>query len=400
MSAVLAFSGTLFLAVLVSQRASRTVLSVAVLFLLSGFVFGPGALGVLQIGPEDPLVTTLSQIAMVSVLFTDGMRINGRDLRRAWQLPGRALLLGMPLTFGVLALFGRYVAGLSWAGAFLVGAVLSPTDPVFTAAIVGREEIPWRLRHLLNVESGMNDGLALPMVLVLLAIAGAQPVNIDHWLIELGLGVVIGVAVPWLSRRIEQVPWFRIYESYAPLYSVAVGILVYATAALIGANQFLAAFFAGITLASVRPAVWQEFHAFAEPLVELIKLAALFVFAALLTPRMFAEIGVGGYCFAVLALVVARPAGIVPALAGSGLTWREQLTAAWFGPKGFASIVYGILVLRAQVHQTDNIFDLIAVVVALSIIAHSSTDVVFARWFCPKEALAEPGEPEDRPGAS
>lgn len=117
-------------------------------------------------------MSVLAELALFSVLFTDGMRVGWRDLRSAWREPGRALLLGLPLTVLVTAVLAHVVAGLPWLHAFLVGAVLAPTDPVFAAAIVGREEVPRRLRHLLNVESGVNDGLVLPVVLVLLAAAG------------------------------------------------------------------------------------------------------------------------------------------------------------------------------------------------------------------------------------
>lgn len=114
----------------------------------------------------------LAELALFSVLFTDGQRIGVRDLTLAWKLPGRALLLGMPLTFLVTGVLAVVVAGLPWPEALLVAAVLAPTDPVFAAAIVGREEVPGRMRHLLNVESGLNDGLALPVVLVLLGRSG------------------------------------------------------------------------------------------------------------------------------------------------------------------------------------------------------------------------------------
>lgn len=163
MIAVLVFAAALLLAVLLSGLAQRTILSTVVLFLAAGFIAGPGMLGWVQLQANDPVVETLIELALVSVLFTDGMHLGVRDLISAWRLPGRALLLSLPLTLLGIALVAHWMVSLSWAESFLVGAVLSPTDPVFAAAIVGREEIPWRLRQLLNVESGLNDGLALPL---------------------------------------------------------------------------------------------------------------------------------------------------------------------------------------------------------------------------------------------
>ncbi|MEO7370477.1 MAG: cation:proton antiporter, partial [Ilumatobacteraceae bacterium] len=139
---VLVFACVLLAAVLVSGLAHRTILSTSVLFLFAGFLLGDGAIGVIRVSAEDEMVSRLAEFALFSILFTDGMRVSLDQLRSAWRLPGRALLFGLPLTLVATAIFGRYLGGLPWAEAFLVGAVLCPTDPVFAAAIVGREEIP------------------------------------------------------------------------------------------------------------------------------------------------------------------------------------------------------------------------------------------------------------------
>src|SRR5665648_609208 len=130
---LLCFAALLLVAVLISERANRTVLSTAVLFLLGGFVLGKGMLGVIDIRTGDPLVAGLAELALFSVLFTDGMRVGVADLRSAWRLPGRALLLGLPLTLVITAGAAHYVAGLPWLHSFLMGAILAPTDPVFAA---------------------------------------------------------------------------------------------------------------------------------------------------------------------------------------------------------------------------------------------------------------------------
>lgn len=168
MDLFLVFAVALLAAVLLSGLAERTVLSTAVLFLVVGFLAG-GVTDFLTLLPEEPLTIRLAELALFAVLFTDGMRLRARDLAYAWHLPGRALLLGLPLTLLLTALLAHFVAGLPWVASLLVGAVLSPTDPIFASALVGREEVPLRLRRLLNVESGLNDSLALPIVLVLLA---------------------------------------------------------------------------------------------------------------------------------------------------------------------------------------------------------------------------------------
>jgi NhaP-type Na+/H+ or K+/H+ antiporter len=376
----LVFATTLLAAVLLSGLSERTVLSTAVLFLVVGFVAG-GVTDLLTIRPEDPLTVRLAELALFAVLFTDGMRVGVRDLAYAWRLPGRALLLGLPLTLLFTAVLAHFVAGLPWLTSFLVGAVLSPTDPVFASALVGREEVPLRLRRLLSVESGVNDGLALPIVIVLLAVAGRQELEAVTFPEELALGVVIGVVVPWIALRLERTRLFDLAESYEPLYAFSVGLLVLALGYVTHANLFLAAFSAGITVVSVSPRFKDAFHRFGELLTELLKLAAILVFGALISPMIFMEIGLGGYAFALLALVAVRPVALAVSFVGARINLPEFAAAAWFGPKGFASVVYGLLVLESGVNLSEEMFHLIALVVAASILLHSSTDVVVARQF-------------------
>ncbi len=383
MELLLAFSVVLLLAVLLSGLAHRTILSTAVLFLVAGFVLGEGVTGVLPLRPSDGIVLTLAELALFSVLFTDGMRVGVRDLRRAWRLPGRALVLGMPLTFAITAALAHWVAGLPWAESLLVGAVLAPTDPVFASAIVGRPEVPAQLRSLLNVESGVNDGLALPVVLVLLAVVSGDDDGVSAGLLagELGLGIAIGVAVPAVAALFLRSRFTSTATTYEGLAAVSIGLIVLALAEVTHANLFLAAFSAGITVASLAPDLRESFELFGELITELLKLSAILVFATLISPAFLGEIPLLGYVFAVLALVLARPLAIFAALLGSGLPRWQQAAAAWFGPKGFASVVYGLLVLEAGSPRADEMFHLIALVIVASILTHSSTDVPIARAF-------------------
>ncbi len=385
MSVVLVFALTLLAAVLLSGLAERTVLSTAALFLVVGFV--AGSVGLVGLRPEDPLVETLAEVALFAVLFTDGMRVGVRELTTAWRLPGRALLFGMPLTLLLTALLAHFVAGLPWGQSFLLGAILSPTDPVFASALVGREEVPLRLRRLLNVESGLNDGLALPVVVVLLAGSSREEVEAVTIAEELLLGIALGVVVPWAALRLERTRLFDLAKSYEPLYAFAVGLVVLALAYVTHANLFLAAFSAGIVTVTVSPRFKEAFHEFGELLTELLKLAAILVFAALISPGFLGETGLTGYVFALLALFLVRPVALGISLLGGRLGWREWAVAAWFGPKGFASVVYGLLVLQSGVGGSDEVFHLVAIVVAASILLHSSSDVVVARWF--EEAESE-----------
>jgi NhaP-type Na+/H+ or K+/H+ antiporter len=389
---LLAFAVVLFAAVLLSGLANRTILSTAVVFLVAGVVLGEGVSGVVPITTDDPEVATLAEVALFSVLFTDGMRVGVRDLVTAWRLPGRALLLGMPLTFVVTGALAHWIVGLPWRESLLIGAVLAPTDPVFASAIVGREEVPGRLRHLLNVESGLNDGLALPVVLVLLAAVGGEAVTGADLAGELLLGLALGVVVPAVGIALLRSRFTSTVSPYGALGATALALMLYGTCRLTHANLFLAAFGAGITIASLSPRLVEEFFEFGETLAELLKLAAILVFGALISPQLLGDIPPSGYLFAVLALVVARPVAITLSLLGSHLPIRERAAAAWFGPKGFASVVYGLLVLDDGGARGAEMFHLVALVIFASILAHSSTDVPIAHAFARAERRAQPAE--------
>jgi NhaP-type Na+/H+ or K+/H+ antiporter len=381
---LLVFAVVLLISVLLSALAHRTVLSTAVVFLIAGFLVGDGVFGLVHVTSGSPVVSSLAELALFAVLFTDGMRVGWSDLRTAWKLPGRALGLGLPLTLLVTAVLAHYVAGLGWVESLLIGAILSPTDPVFAAALVGNEKVPARLRHLLNVESGVNDGLALPFVVVLLAVVARED---DLHLAAIGgellLGIAIGIVIPWAAIRLERTRWFAMSEQYAPLNAVAIGLLVLALGKASHANLFLAAFAAGITVATIGHKERAAFEHFGELVAEIFKLAALLVFGALLTPAFFGDIAWTGWVFAVLALVVARPVALWLSFLGTRLDLREQLAAMWFGPKGFASVVYGLLVLASGVAVAQDIFALVALTIVLSILLHSSSDVIVARGFDP-----------------
>ena len=381
---VLAYSVTLVAAVLVSDHARRTVLSTAVLFLVAGAAFG------IVHGPAGrEQVRTLADLALVAVLFTDGMRVSFLQLRQAWHLPGRALLLGFPLTLIGTAVAAWAFFGLTWSQALLVGAALAPTDPVFASAIVGREEVPVRLRHLLNVESGLNDGLALPFVVAFMAWAGHHEIAPVEIATELLGGVALGTVIPWAAVRLERSRLFGASEPYRPIGIFAVGLLVFAVAANTHANHFLAAFVAGATLATVAPRAPATFARIGDTGSELVKLAALLVFGSILSPSFIRDLRWGAWAFAFVALFAVRPAAIAVALARSRLGVRERLVAAWFGPKGFASVVYGLIIVSSSVPGSDLLFHLIAITTALSIVLHSSTDVPVARWLGRRPHLPE-----------
>lgn len=380
MAVLLVFGFLLLIAVLLSGVAERSILSIAVLFLVAGFALGEGGVGVLHVQPETAGLTRLIEIAIFAVLFTDSMNFSLGQIRAIWDLPGRALFLGMPLTLVAIAALAHWLTGLTWLEAFLVGAVLSPTDPIFAAAIVKQEQLSQRLRQLLNIESGLNDGLALPAVLLTLAMLTRQEQQLWLILAELAWGALLGTVVAYLAILLLRALTLPPAGSYKPLYAFAIGLLIFGLAEWLHANLFFAAFAAGVTIATACPAVRDAFADFGEAISELLKLAALLSFGALLTWDLLRSLSLTTDSFAVLTIFLARPLVIELVLLGSVLPWQERAVIAWFGPKGFASIFYGLLVLHQAPPNADYMTRLIAIVITFSIILHSSTDVLLARW--------------------
>ncbi len=289
-----------------------------------------------------------------------------------------ALLLGLSLTLLMMAGAAHLLLGFDWRMALLIGAVLAPTDPVLAAAVVNREGMPASVRRLLNLESGLNDGLALPIVLLLRGLAAQPPRSPGVLLAEVLGGVALGLAVPRLAHYLVPNAQ-RVRASSRPLYALALGLLLHALASLTTANQYLAAFVAGSTIATVSPDLRDSYQPLREHVVQVFKLAALLAFGAMLHPARLLELQWQELALVAFALFVARPGGLLLTLLGSSMPWSHSAVAAWFGPKGFASLLYAMLVLHAGLPQSERLYELSALVIAVSIVLHSSTDVPLGR---------------------
>src|SRR5215210_5299636 len=175
------------------------------LFVIAGFALGHGGLGLIEIDPQSDVVEVLAVVALVVILFRDGLEVELEMLQSAWHVPLRKLVLAMPITCVLVAAVTRLVTDLDWTESFLVGALLSPTDPVLTSNVVTNRRVPRRIRHSLNLESGLNDGLALPAVL---AFAAALEVGRDdftwwHFVLQdVTLGFAIGIAAGAAASRL------------------------------------------------------------------------------------------------------------------------------------------------------------------------------------------------------
>src|ERR687896_2420937 len=245
----------LVIAAALSGWLHGTVLSISVLSVVAGVALA--LTGIVEADPGAELIVLLVELALILTLFSDGLFVEGELLRAHWGPPARALVVAMPLTLVFLALCGKALfPELTWAEAFLLGAVLSPTDPVVTSAVVTAERVPRVIRHTLNLESGLNDGLALPFVLFFLVLATAgdavrEGLNLAG---EAIVGAVLGVGLALLAgRALQRLPGGAMMHKYEGIYALGLGFIAFGLADFTYGNGLIAAFVAGIALASGAP---------------------------------------------------------------------------------------------------------------------------------------------------
>jgi NhaP-type Na+/H+ or K+/H+ antiporter len=315
MALLLVFGLTLFAAALISQLAERSVVSTAVLVLIVGALSGPLVFGISHFHAGTTIPAEVAELALFATLFTDGQRLSVREIRCDWRPATRALVIGLPLTVGGIALLGHWLSGLGWRQGLLLGAVLAPTDPVFAAAIVRRPAISARLRRLLNIESGVNDGLALPLVLVLLH-PRSFTAGLNELVLPLGLGLAIGVSVIFLAHRIERLRVFAVHQEYRALTGFSLALVLYSLARFVGANEFLAAFAGGVTAISLRPELSPAFSSLVGNLADVLKFAGVFIMGGMLAPSDLGALALRDVAFVALVVVAVRPIALVFALFG------------------------------------------------------------------------------------
>jgi sodium/hydrogen antiporter len=387
---------------LVSGLARRSFLSLTAAFVVAGFLLGQGGLEVLDLDPHSGFVQGLAVIALILILFRDGLEVDEEMLQRAWHLPLRNLVLAMPITAGLVALVTHSLTDLGWTESFLVGALLSPTDPVLSSTVVTNPRVPRIIRHSLNLESGLNDGLALPAVLALVAAAEAGESGFVWWefvLQDVGFGFATGIAVAFLAARLmPRVTGLgaEISAHQKSMYGLGVAFAAYGLAVLPPeGNGFIAVFVAAIALGIWRSDIRECFEARAEDIIEVVKLGVFLVFGAILTLDGLFEDGWAAVAIAAFTLLVARPVAVFAALAGTRkVDTVQKAFIAWFGPKGVATMTFALFVLGSAVPEGERILNLAALVVFVSIIAHGLTDHPGSEWMARRAEREPEHEPE------
>jgi NhaP-type Na+/H+ or K+/H+ antiporter len=412
-TAALVLGGLLVVGALLAGIAHRSFLSLTAVFVIAGFVLGRAGFGVLHFDPGSGFVSSLAVVALIVILFRDGLEVEAEMLQRAWRVPLRALVVAMPLTAVLVAVLARIVTNLSWDESFLLGALLSPTDPVLSSSVVTNPRVPRMIRHSLNLESGLNDGLALPAVLAFAAALDPTTGHFVWWrfvLEDVGIGLLTGLlvaaAAAWLLPRGRGLG-HEISAEQKALYALGVAFGAYGIAvAEPRGNGFIAVFVCAITLGIMRPDIRECFERCSTELIEIVKLGIFVVYGSLLTLSALFNDGWAAVAIVFGTLMVIRPVSIFGALIGVRLSLAAKAFIGWFGPKGVATMTFSLLILSRPITAGERIFDIAALAVLTSIIAHGLTDHAGAEWMArhsERERAREeklthrPGEPLKRP---
>ena len=387
---------------LVSGRVQRSFVTAPIVFVVFGFLVSQRVLGLVEFNVEERFIHLLAELTLVLVLFTDASRIDLRLLRREHDLPVRLLSIGLPLTIVAGTLLAVVVlGGLSFWEAALVAVILAPTDAALGQAVVSNKRVPVRIRQALNVESGLNDGIALPLVLIFLSFASiaAETHSVHYWArfvaLQVVLGPIVGIAVGYLGGRLisraSRSGWMN--HAFQDLGALGLSLLAFAGAELVGGNGFIAAFAAGLTIGNLSRPICECLYEFAEAEGQLLTLVVFMVFGAVMVPRILDHASSSVVLYGVLSLTVIRMLPAALSLVGAKLRWRTTLFLGWFGPRGIASILFALLVVEeACLPAGEEIITIVMTTVLLSVFAHGVTAYPGAVWYARRVEAAGPDE--------
>jgi len=373
---------------LVSARLG-TVVSGPMVLMAIGLALGDAGLGVLDLGYDEGGVRVLAQATLVVVLFTGAISIRLPELEREIALPARLLGIAMPLTIALGAgAAGLLLDGFSLWEAALIGAILAPTDAALGEAVVTDDRVPVRIRQTLSTESGLNDGIALPVVMLFLALAASVegPGSARYWITfmlqQIGFGVLLGAlggAVGGvLIERAVRAGWMS--PLFRQLGTLALGIAAFASAEWVGGNGFVAAFSTGLVFGQVARDQCPHVADFAEDEGQLLELVTFLLFGAILVAPAIADVTAPTLLYAALSLTVIRMVPVAISLTGSGLSFEQIAFVSWFGARGLASILFSLVVLEeAPLSHTSQILTVVTWTVLLSVIVHGLTAAPWAK---------------------
>ena len=384
----LIFGVAFFAFSLVSKRIQGTILTPPILFTIGGFCLSAVLTETAGLTYDEGGLHAIAELTLILVLAADASQISFGELKHQKAIPMRLLLIGLPLIMLVGTVIGHSVfTGIGWYEAALIAAILAPTDAALGASVLADKTVPLRIRQGLNVESGLNDGIALPAVLFF-----ACFLNITHqsgeenWLaflsLQLIIGPIAGFAVGWIGGHL--IAWAAkkewVTSEFQGVAAIALAVIAFAAAEICHGNGFIAAFVAGLTYGNLHVSYSKFLHEFTETESQFLSYMTFFLFGALILPEAIEHISWQIVLYAGLSLTVVRMLPVFVAMLGLGLRLPTIAFLGWFGPRGLASLLFAMLILEdLQVAQAEFIQTVIATTVLFSVVLHGVTAAPFSK---------------------
>jgi NhaP-type Na+/H+ or K+/H+ antiporter len=380
----------------VSGRLDGTPLTAPMVFTGAGLLLGVNVLGIVEFPATGETVKLFAEATLAVVLFGDAARIDLRTLRGEFAVPARLLGIGLPLTIGAGLVAALLVFGsLAWPEALVLAVVLAPTDAALGQSVVTLPTLPSRIRQGLNVESGLNDGLCVPIFTAAVAVASAEAGQIgDHHAVTLvveaiGYGALFGVLGGAAAALVVVVAARRglVTPSWLQIVPVAGAVLAYSSAAAAGGSGFIAAFVGGVVFGALRRRMGGEVGYMVEELGALLGAATFIIFGATLLEPALGDLTWAVAAYAVLSLTVVRMLPVAIAMIGTGARWPTVAFLGWFGPRGLASIVFAVLLIDAEGELPNEgvVLTTVFLTIGLSVLLHGLTAAPlgrrYAAWF-------------------
>jgi NhaP-type Na+/H+ or K+/H+ antiporter len=376
-------AGFAFLYSLIASRLEQSRLNGALVYVLAGFVFSTHVLGWVNIEIGGEALKTLAELTLALVLFTDSANTNLVTLRRVEKIPIRLLLIGLPLTIALgMGLGALIFPALGFFEVALLATILAPTDAALGKAVVTNPSVPDSVRESLNVESGLNDGICVPVLLFFLALAvgDAESGRAAELMAELtaqaiGIGVLVGILGGYFgsgmvrycsAQRWVEGPWLQI-----PV--IALALLCFATAQEFEGSGFIACFVAGLIFGGFETDHKESFLDAAEGIGNSMALITWFVFGVAALGLTWQHLDWRILLYALLSLTVVRILPVFISVIGMKLRWDTRLFLGWFGPRGLASIVFVVLVQDKELSGAEILLPTVGTTILLSVLLHGLT---------------------------
>ncbi|MEA5510393.1 cation:proton antiporter [Crocosphaera sp. UHCC 0190] len=373
----------IFIYSLIAGLLGRTWVSDAIVFSFTGLLLGPFGLGILHFNVTSENLKTIVELTLALILFTDAANANLGVLKNSLRLPWRLLAIGLPLTillgFGLSTLL---FPEFSTVEAALLAVMLAPTDAALGKAVVTNPQVPDNIREDLNVESGLNDGICVPLLLALLAITTGN--NSDNntvnllttlFLEQIGIGVLVGASFSVIGTQLRQfcINQNWIAHDWQPVQAIALAVGCFATAQHLGGSGFISCFVGGLVFGGIVKRGKKELLIAAEATGDTLSLITWVAFGSSVVVLVFNHPSWQAFLYGVLSLTLIRMLPVFIALFGMKLDLWTKLFIGWFGPRGLASIVFAVIVLDEKLPHSQEIAIIVATTIILSILAHGLT---------------------------